>query len=71
MKQTICNVVLTFDNTTEINAAVKILTDLHYSHYVLDEQIEVYESLTPDGWKDLMSVIDRETRLNSNNAEVR
>lgn len=60
MKLFISNVVLSCDNQEEVRKVKKILAEKGLTDYeVFDEDIEVYASMTPKEWQNLIDYINR------------
>lgn len=59
--KTISNVVLRPESETERIATERILTNRCLAYEGTEEWFEVYESLTPQGWAEILEEINRET----------
>lgn len=60
MKKFISNVVLSCDSPIEVRKVEKILAEKGLGDYeVFGEDIEVYESMTPQEWQDLIDFINK------------
>lgn len=59
--KTISNVVLRPESETERIATERILTNHCLAYEGTEEWFEVYESLTPQGWAEILEEINRET----------